>query len=332
MTALKLLTVSRSKLVLVLLICAGLLAGVGARLVFPRSPAVRFVEYRMPEPYDAPIAIAAAADGTIWFTIDRAHSIGRIRAGRLERLPTSGPNIEPTGLGIGQDGSAWFTDMAARALGRISPTGEVSRFTLDTPIARLGRLAVAPEGAAWFAESTGSSVTRLKDGKFTRHQVEPSRGGPYGVAVAPDGSVWATLQSGNQLLRISAAGTVETLEIPRPGAVPTDIATGSDGSVWYIQFRANRIGRWRSGKFEDFEVTEENAGLSGLAVASDGSVWFGMLRRSSLGRLRDGKVKAFELPRDNARPYTLVVDPAGNVWYADITGYIGMLPADQTRD
>ncbi len=57
-----------------------------------------------------------------------------------------------------------------------------------------------------------------------------------------------------------------------------------------------------------------------------------MLRRSSLGRLRDGKIKAFKLPRDNARPYTLVIDPVGNVWYADITGYIGMLPADQISD
>jgi virginiamycin B lyase len=327
-------SVGRGKLALVLLslLCAGLLAGVGGYLLFPRSPEVRFVEYRMPELHDAPIAIAAAADGTIWFTIDRADAIGRIRAGRLERLPTSGPNIEPTGLGIGQDGSAWFTDMAARAIARIGPTGEVSRFTLDTPIVRLGRLVVAPEGAAWFAESTRSSITRLKDGSFTRYQVEPSRGGPYGVAMAPDGSVWATLQSGNQLLRINAAGRVENLEIPRPGALPTDVAAGSDGSVWFLQFRANRIGRWRSGTFDDFEIGGESAGLSGLAVAPDKSVWFGMLRRSSLGRLRDGKIKAFKLPRDNARPYTLVIDPVGNVWYADITGYIGMLPADQISD
>ena len=71
-----------------------------------------------------------------------------------------------------------------------------------------------------------------------------------------------------------------------PGAVPTDIAIGRDGSVWFLEFRGNRIGRWRDGKFSDFEVAKENAGLSGLTVAGDGTVWFGMVRSSSLGRLR----------------------------------------------
>jgi len=71
---------------------------------------------------------------------------------------------------------------------------------------RLGRFAVAPDGALWFAELTGSSVTRLKDEKFVRHAVDPRRGGPYGVAVAADGTVWATLQTGNRLLRNKGNG------------------------------------------------------------------------------------------------------------------------------
>ena len=40
----------------------------------------------------------------------------------------------------------------------------------------------------------------------------------------------------------------------------------------------------------------------------------------------------FRLPRENARPYSLAVDREGNVWYADITGYVGMLPARQARN
>jgi virginiamycin B lyase len=317
--------------VLALVLCAALLAGSGMLLAPVGTPAADFVEYRMPGQHDAPIAVAAAVDGTIWFTMDRTGTIGRIRAAQLEQLPTSGPNIEPTGLGVGQDGSAWFTDMAGRAVVRVAPSGEVSRFTIDTPIVRLGRLAIGPDGSAWFAEPTRSSITRLKDGEFTRYQVETSSGVPYGVAVSPGGTVWATLQGGNQLLRISPEGAVESLEMPRPGTLPTDIAAGADGSVWFIQFRANRIGRWRDGKFEDFEIAKESVGLSGLAVAPDGAVWFGMLRRSSLGRLRGGELKVFKLPRETARPYTIAIDPAGNVWYADITGYVGMLPARHTR-
>src|SRR5215468_11157894 len=179
----------------------------GSALLLARAiPEEKFVEYRMSEPQDAPIAIAAGTDGSIWFTIDHADAIGRVRDGRIERLPTSSRNIEPLGLAVAADGSAWYTDLAARAIARISSVGEIARFVLDTPIARLGRLAIAPDGAAWFADPTGHGVTRLKDGAFTRFQIDSARGGPFGVAVTTDGTVWATLQNGNQLLHLAADG------------------------------------------------------------------------------------------------------------------------------
>jgi virginiamycin B lyase len=302
------------------------LAGVALLLVRAASEE-KFVEYRMDEPQDAPIAIAAGTDGSIWFTIDHANAIGRLRNGRIERLPTSGRNIEPIGLAIADDGSAWYTDLAARAIARISSVGEIARFVLDTPITRLGRLVIAPDGAAWFADPTGYGLTKLKDGVFTRYRIESARGGPYGIAVTADGAIWATLQNGNQLLHLAADGTSSTFDLPRGGAVPTDVAVGSDGSVWFLQFRANSIGRFKDGQFSDVEAGRENAGLSGIAVAPNGDVWFGMMRRASLGRLRDGRVEIFALPRDNARPFSVAVDRDGNVWYADISGFVGMLPA-----
>ena len=307
-------------------LCIAILAG-GALLLESAVPEKKFVEHDMGEPRDAPIAIAAGADGSIWFTIDHADSIGRVRNGRVERLPTSNRNIEPLGLAVAADGSAWYTDLAARAIARMSRTGEIERFVLDTPITRLGRLAIAPDGAVWFADLTGYGVTRLKDGVFTRHQIESARGGPYGIAVTVDGTIWATLQNGNQLLRVTADGANKTFDLPRGGAVPTDVAAGSDGSVWFLQFRANRIGRFKDGQFSDVEVGQENAGLSGIAVGPDEDVWFGMMRRASLGRLRNGRIAVFPLPRGNARPFSVAVDHNGNVWYADISGFVGMLPA-----
>jgi virginiamycin B lyase len=121
------------------------------------------------------------------------------------------------------------------------------------------------------------------------------------------------------------------VNLPRPGAVPTDIAIAPGGAVWFVQFRGNSIGRLQDGEFTEFAVAQGNAGLTGLAVADDGAVWFGMLRAGSLGRLRDGEVKTFKLPRDDARPYSVAVDPEGNVGYADIRGYVGMLPARYAR-
>ena len=225
----------------------------------------------MPEPEDMPIGIAAAADGTVWFSIGGADAIGRVRDGQLERLPKPGKNLEPLGLAVAPDGSAWYTDIAAHAVSRMTPSGEVTSFPLDTPIVRLGRLAVAPDGAAWFAEPIGRSISRLKDGELTRHAFQSPLGGPYGVAVAADGTVWATLQAANQLLRIGPDGTIKALNLPRPAAVPTDIAVGPDGAVWFVQFRGNSIGRLKGGEFVEFAVAKENAGLTGPTVADDGA-------------------------------------------------------------
>ena len=66
-------------------------------------------------------------------------------------------------------------------------------------------------------------------------------------------------------------------------------------------------------------------------VAPDGTVWFGMLRTHSLGHLQHGIVKTLRLPRADARPYGVAIDAAGNVWYTDISGWLGMLPADHAR-
>lgn len=285
------------------------------------------VEYAMLEARDTPAVLAIAPDGTVWFTIDFAAAVGRIRDGKLERIPKARVSLEPIGLAVTADGSAWMTDSEARQILRVAPDGGLSTVDVETPVARLGKIAATADGSLWFAEATAYSITRLRDGEFKRHVIDSVRGGPLGVAVAPDGAVWATLQSGNQLLRIAPDGTMHSYDIPTRSSSPADIAVGSDGTVWFLEFRGNKVGRFAGGRIEEFPVGEMSAGLTGLAVAPDGAVWFGMLRKGSLGRLRGGTIKEFMLPRKGARPYSVAVDSQGNVWYTDISGYVGMLKA-----
>jgi virginiamycin B lyase len=295
------------------------------------SGKVAVVEFPMQEGYDTPTAIAVAGDGTVWFTIDLANAIGRIRNGKLERLPEPGTNLEPIGLAITDDGAAWYPDAAARQIQRVAPDGKITSLTLETPVAKLGKIAAAPDGSVWFAESSMYSITRLKDGKLTRHVIESVRGGPYGVAVGADGTVWATLQNANQLLRITPDGQMKPFDVPTRGSSPTDVAIGQDGSVWFVEFRGNKVVRFRDSRFEEISLGTENVGATGLAVAPNGDVWFGMLRKRALGRVREGKLKEFSLPRKTSRPYGVALDGEGNVWYTDINGYVGKLSADQAR-
>ena len=289
------------------------------------------VEFAMLQPNDTPTAIAVAPDQTVWFTLDSVNAIGRIRQGKLERLPEPGMNAEPIGLAVTPDGAAWYPDAPARQIHRVSPAGEVVSLTLETPIAKLGKIAAAPDGAVWFTEASMYSITRLKDGQLERHVIDSMRGGPLGIAVAPDGSVWASLQAANQLLQVTANGEMKAFDIPTPGSSPSDVVVDRTGAVWFLEFRGNRIGRLQDGRFEEFSLGPEAVGLSGLSVAQDGSVWFGMLRKAALGRLRDGAIEYFPLPRKTARPYGVAIDAQDNVWYTDITGFVGQLPARQAR-
>lgn len=288
-----------------------------------------FVEYPMPVSTDIPTAVAPASDGSVWFSIDFSDAVGVVRGGKVERFSKGSRSSEPIGIAVDTKGRTWVTDAASVAILGISPSGEISTLGLGTPIARLGRMAAAPDGSVWFAESTSDSITRLADGTLKRHAIESARGGPFGVAVAADGTVWASLQGANSLLRVAPDGKTSEHEIPTPGVVPTDVAVDRGGTVWFLEFRTDRIGRYAAGRFDAIAAPHPKAGLTGLAVAPDGAVWFGMLRKASLGRLRDGRIVEFKLPRANARPFSVAIDGAGNVWYADIGGFVGMLPADQ---
>jgi len=310
---------------------AAISAGAAFIVLRESGPSAHFIEYPMREGSQMPTAIATGPDGSVWFTIDLGDSIGRLHDGRIEFLPTGIKAIEPVGLAAAPDGSAWFTDNAAHAISRVAVSGEVTRIPLDTPSVRLGRLAIGADGAVWFAESTGYSISEIRDGKLIRHLYDSPRGGPYGVAVAPDGTAWASLQSGDQIVRVGTDGSVKAFDLPNAASVPSDVAIGPDGAVWFLEYRTNTIGRLVGDAIREFPIGERAMGLAGLTVTPDGAVWFGLLREGSLGRLRDGQILSFRLPRPGAKPYTVATDRDGNVWYADISGYIGMLPAHDAQ-
>jgi virginiamycin B lyase len=290
-----------------------------------------FIEYRMLVKTDIPTVLAIAPNGAVWFTLEFSDAIAVFRNGRIERLRKGTQNLEPLGLAVDAAGGAWYTDAPGRAISRISPDGSTQSFPLATPIVRLGRLAMAPDGAVWFADVTTASVTRLQHGVFVRHDVGSLRATPYGVAVDARGTVWTTLQGADKLARIASDGQVTTFEVPTRSGGLSDVIVDQSGAVWFIELRANKIGRFAEGRFTEFTIPTPSAGLTTLAAAPDGSVWFAELRAGKLGRLRDGRVAEFRLPRADGRPFGVAVDTANNVWYTDLSGWFGMLPAVRAK-
>ena len=185
---------SRRRWLSALVLAATLVAAAGtAYWLYGAWMARGFTEYRMPDRTDIPTAVAVAPDGTVWLTIEFADAIGVLRNGRIEKIPKGKQSFEPLGLAVDGQGAAWYTDGPQRTVARAAPDGAITTFTLPAPVAKLARLAVAPDGAVWFAEETAFSLTRLKDGVFTRHEVGARRGpvrrgrgpGRHGVGHAP---------------------------------------------------------------------------------------------------------------------------------------------------
>jgi virginiamycin B lyase len=296
-----------------------------------------FEEFRLPNRTDIPVGIAAAGDGTVWFTLESSDAIGLLRNGQIQKLPKGTESVEPLGLAVDAAGRAWYTEAPKQRICRASLDGSITSFELSTPVARLGRLAIAPDGGVWFAETSLVSVTHLRDGRLTRHIVgsltptAPLDAAPFGVAVAPDGTVWATLPNANKLLRIGPDEEKTAFDVPTRRSGLGDIAVDGSGAVWFLEISANKIGRFTGGRFEEVAVPTPSAGLTALSVAPDGAAWFTELRAHRISRLHGGAITEFALPRGDARPFGITVDAGNNVWYTDLSGWVGRLDADRAR-
>ena len=320
-------------------LCAVLVIAVAVGALLWRSRTISpwgFQEIRLSVD-DIPVGIAVSRDGTVWFTLEGSNTLGLVRNGHLQKLPKGADSVEPLGLAIDAAGHAWYTEAPKQRISRASSDGTIASFALATPVARLGRLAVAPNGDVWFAETSLVSVTQLREGRLTRHVLgsltptAPMDAAPFGIAVSSEGHAWATLQNANKLLRISTSGEKTAFDVPTHGSGLGDVAVGIDGAVWFVEIAANKIGRFAAGRFEEFAVPTPSAGLTGLAVAPDGAAWFTELRGHRLGRVHGGAITEYVLPRADARPFGIAIDAGNNVWYTDLSGWLGRLDADRAR-
>ena len=225
----------------------------------------RFSEYPMQVKTDIPTAVDVAPNGAVWFIIEFSDAVGIFQNGKIRRIRRKDQNLEVLGLAADDAGGAWVTDAAARAISHILADGEIRSFPLSTPIVRLGRLALAPDGAVWFADMLMASVTRLQNGVFTTHSVGQQGGTPYGIALDRSGNIWATLQGSDKLGRIANNGELRTFDVPTRNSGLGDLAVDKSGAVWFLELRANKIGRLAGERFAEFEVPTPSAGLASLA-------------------------------------------------------------------
>ena len=74
---------------------------------------------------DHPHDVAAAPDGTVWYTGQHKGVLGRLdpKTGKVMRIPL-GDGSRPHGVIVGPDGAAWVTDGGLNAIVRVDAATE----------------------------------------------------------------------------------------------------------------------------------------------------------------------------------------------------------------
>ena len=143
---------------------------------------------------------------------------------------------------------------------------------------QLSALAVAPDGAIWFA-SKDNGISCLKDGAFTNYTV--SSGLPSNVindiTVTPDGIVWVATDWDVCSFDGQSWTTYQDTPIKANETNADFILSDSDGNIW-CGCHFNGVCRLSETGWIQYDEPEEISSMVySLALAADGSVWASML-------------------------------------------------------
>jgi len=249
---------------------------------------VKIQEWMTPSKPAYPHDPAVAPDGSIWYTAQRASTVGRFdpatQTFREFALPT--PNSGPHGLQPDKDGNIWYTANSAGLIGKIDPkTGHVTEYKMPNPKAR----------------------------------------DPHTIAFLRDGRLFFTVQAGNFIGTLdptAPSGNIKLVESPTANSRPYGVRLDSNGVPYFDEFNSNKIGRAdpKTLVITEFELPSRDARPRRIAIAKDDTVWYGDYARGYLGHLfpKTGKVEEFASPGGpESRPYAIDVTADGAIWYVE---------------
>jgi streptogramin lyase len=143
--------------------------------------------------------------------------------------------------------------------------------------------------------------------------------------------------------RLVPSTVTEVLTLPTANAAPTGITKAADGSVWFTERGANKLGRISStGVLTEYVIPTANSTPEQITASPDGFVWFTERTGKKIGRINQsgGSIKEFVVPGYGAYPTAITTRGDGTVWFASVesssvarlgkissTGVVSMLPS-----
>src|ERR1051326_6718951 len=199
-----------------------------------------FDEWMTPSKPAYPHDPAVAPDGSIWYTAQRASTIGRFdpKTGQFKEFSSITPNAGPHGLQPDKDGNIWFTGNSAGLIGRVdAKTGKVTEYKMPNP--------------------------RAKD--------------PHTIAFLRDGRLFFTVQAGNFIGTLDPSkpdGAIRLVESPTVNSRPYGVRLDSHGVPYFDEFNSNKIGKAdpQTLVIQEFELPNKAARPRRIAIGRDDTV------------------------------------------------------------
>lgn len=267
--------------------------------------------FPMPTTNSGVYGLAAAPDGTVWFTEQNAIRIGSITtSGKITDYPCTQRDERPTAITVSRDGAIWYSGLAI-----ITETN-----------------------------SADAIVPFVLNGqpKFVVMLPNLNPGGMLSITFGPDGNLWyaASKSTPNDIAYFDPARMLndphkysKAFDLPKPNSEPLSITTGPDGNLWFVERSTNRIGRITpTGAIKEYPIPTPNAGLNSITVGPNGNfLWFTEHDANKIGRINaaTGEVTEYPVPTPNAGLTSITARPGnGDVWFTESNvGKIGIANA-----
>jgi virginiamycin B lyase len=273
----------------------------------------------------APHDVAAAPDGTVWYTAQGKGELGRLdpRTGQVERIAL-GRDSAPHGVIVGPDGAAWVTDGGQNAIVRVDPaTKAVKLFPLPagTPYANLNTAAFDGHGTLWYTGQSG--YYGRVDPKTGEVRVWEAPGGPgtYGITATPSGDIYYASLAGNHIARVdTASGKARVIEPPTKDQGARRVWSDSKGRIWVSEWSAGQVAMYdpASGAWREWRAPGANAHVYAVWVDESDGVWISEWGTSALLRF-DPATQKFEpaTKEGGYRAVRQILGRRGETWGAE---------------
>jgi streptogramin lyase len=239
--------------------------------------------------------IAPGPDGALWFGVGAGGRIGRITtSGSISEFLIPGrPGSTTDALVAGPDGNLWFSDvnidLNLASIWRVTPSAVFTEFPVPSaPV----DMAVGPDHALWFTESSTDKIGRITtSGAVTEFPLPPPTtpgSQPEDIAAGPDHALWFTDTTAGKIGRITTSGAVTEFPLPAAASQPEDIAAGPDGALWFTDPVIHEIGRiTTSGTITEFALSKPDRRADSLTLGPHHKIWFteGSAHGGKIGRL-----------------------------------------------